>query len=135
MDSPPQQRTPFRHTYTAPFIWTASRTTACLHATPGAQQTASREKTSVEKNRKRNQPPLPPSLNSFFPSSSSQQAKRLPATIWIRTAGPQRPFHGGAESKYSRNRRGKSVLVFQKMKKMNPHKRHNFHSTSDGFFS
>ena len=48
--SPPQRRTPFRHTYTAPFILTASHPTAGLHATPGAQQTA-REKTRAQARR------------------------------------------------------------------------------------
>ena len=74
--TPPQRRTPLRHTYTAPFIWTASHPTVCLHATPGAQQTARDEKTRACE---RNQPFAPPFFIKKNPSSSSSSSSKSPA--------------------------------------------------------
>lgn len=91
--SPPQRRTPFRHTYTAPSIWTASHPTACLHAAPGAQQIARTKDECVRKIRKITAF-APPSLNSFFPPPPPQQVKQLPAAVWLGTRGPQRLIHG-----------------------------------------
>lgn len=132
--SPPQRRTLFRHTYTNPFIWTASHPTACLHATPGAQQT---EKASVRKNR--NQPPFaPPSFKSFF-QPPPQQVKRLPAAVWFGTAGPQRLFHGVPNQITAATEEVRVwVFFFFLVLKMNRKAHKNFqhiNQLSDGFVS
>ena len=56
--------------------------------------------------------PLPPHLKIFFPSSSSSTSQAAPCRRLARNCRPAVIVPRSAESKYSRNRRGKSVLFF-----------------------